>query len=244
MTTLAALLSVAAFQATARGQGEPLRINTASAAPFVTDDRSGFLDLTIAEIFRRTGRKAQINLYRGASARSIQMAGSGQDDGEALRIEGQERNYPDLIRVPERILFNDFVAYTLPDGPTITTWQDMEGHSVGHIIGWWVFKRNLTAVKDVTEVKAPDQLFSLLKVKRLDVTLYERWQGLWVARSVGVSVRVQEPPLAQQEMFMYLHRKHADLVPQAAQALADMKRDGTYQQIFERALAPLDPTRK
>ena len=45
-----------------------------------------------------------------------------------------------------------------------------------------------------------------------------------------------QPPLAQREMFMYLHKKHKALVNKAAQALSSMKRDGSYQRIFDQTL--------
>ena len=38
---------------------------------------------------------------------------------------------------------------------------------------------------------------------------------------------------------MYLHKSHADLVEAAGAALAEMKRDGSYQAIVNRTLTPL-----
>lgn len=38
--------------------------------------------------------------------------------------------------------------------------------------------------------------------------------------------------------FMYLNKKHAALAPKAAKALADMKADGSYQELYDRYLKP------
>lgn len=38
---------------------------------------------------------------------------------------------------------------------------------------------------------------------------------------------------------MYLNKKHAALVPKLAQALADMKADGSYQKLFDMTLKPM-----
>lgn len=38
---------------------------------------------------------------------------------------------------------------------------------------------------------------------------------------------------------MYLNRKHAALVPRVAQALVDMKADGTYKRFYDLHLKPL-----
>lgn len=235
------LLAFLLLERPAFAQQAPLRINTASVEPFVTEDQQGFLDLMIAEVFKRVGKNARINRYHGASARSMKMANNGSDDGEALRIKGQEKNFPNLIRVPEPILINQFVANSIPNSSEIQTWRDLEGHDVGYIIGWWIFKKNLGNVKTVTTVRTSGQLFSLLKRGRIDVALYEKWQGLWVARSLGVKVKVHEPALAKIPMFLYLHQKHAALVPRVAQALAGMKKDGSYQNIYDRVLTPLIP---
>ena len=81
-------------------------------------------------------------------------------------------------------------------------------------------------------------MFTLLERDRADVALYERWQGLEQARTLGVTARVLEPALLSTPMFMYLHKKHEALVPRAAEALARLKQNGTYQRIHERTLRP------
>jgi len=48
------------------------------------------------------------------------------------------------------------------------------------------------------------------------------------------------PPLARVEMFIYLNKKHAALVPKAAQALVEMKTDGSYQKLYDAYLKPLN----
>jgi polar amino acid transport system substrate-binding protein len=52
---------------------------------------------------------------------------------------------------------------------------------------------------------------------------------------------VHEPPLASVEMYMYVHRNHAELAPRLADALKSMKADGSYQDIFDRTLKVLTP---
>jgi ABC-type amino acid transport substrate-binding protein len=38
---------------------------------------------------------------------------------------------------------------------------------------------------------------------------------------------------------MYLHKKHADLVPKVSEALVRLKKNGSYQRIFDATLKPL-----
>jgi polar amino acid transport system substrate-binding protein len=87
-------------------------------------------------------------------------------------------------------------------------------------------------------VRDADQLFGLLASGRADVVLYERWQGLAKSRAMGLKVKVLEPPLVRTKMYMYLHKKHVALVPLVSAALAKLKKDGTYQRIFDNTLKP------
>lgn len=217
---------------------DTLVLNTGLLAPYTRPDRSGFLDRLVAELFRRIGIKAEVQVYE-ASERALQSANNGIDDGIAMRIRGLEVQYPNLIRVPEKVIDNDFVAYSRKHDFPTRDWNALTPYHVAHIIGWKVFENALGSRGEVTKVKDAQQLFELLRQDRSDVVLYERWQGLWRAREAGLDAKVLEPPLATQEMFIYLHRKHEAQVGRVAAALAEMKRDGSYRLIFDETLAPL-----
>lgn len=217
---------------------EKLVFNTGTREPFTTENGQGFLNLLTAEVFRRLGMEAEVIVYK-ASARALQNADQGVDDGVVLRIKGLEKKYPNLVRVPEKIMDNDFVAYSI--GKTVATedWHSLDNHSIAYILGWQIFQNNLGHHKNTDKIKDVSQLFSLLKQDRVDFVLFERWQGLWHADRLGLAATVHEPPLAQREMFMYLHKKHAHLVDKAAATLKAMKEDGAYQKIVDQVLTPL-----
>jgi polar amino acid transport system substrate-binding protein len=235
LLVLAALLY--ALHAPARA-GDALVLNTGVRAPYTQPDRSGFLDRLVAELFRRVGLSAEIQVYE-ASERALQNANAGIDDGTALRIRGLEAQYPNLVRVPEKIIDNDFIAYSRRHRFPVRGWDSLAPYHVAHIIGWKVFESRLTGRGEVTPVGNAEQLFELLRQDRTDVILYERWQGLWWLRTTGLEALPLEPPLTSQEMFIYLHRRHEALADKVAAALAAMKRDGSYQRIFDATLTPL-----
>ncbi len=218
--------------------GDALVLNTGVRAPYTQSDRSGFLDRLVAELFRRVGIKAEVQVYE-ASERAMQNANGGIDDGIAMRIKGLEAQYPNLVRVPEKVIDNDFVAYSRKHAFPTRDWDALGPYHVAHIIGWKVFENKLEASRNVTRVRNVEQLFELLRQDRADIILYERWQGLWWAREMALEARLLEPPLASQEMFIYLHRKHEPLVGKVATTLAAMKKDGSYKRIFDETLAPL-----
>lgn len=218
---------------------EPLRLNTGVGAPYIQADKQGFLDLLVPEIFRRLGVRAEAVGY-AASERANINADSGLDDGVAMRVRGLEANYPSLIRVDEKVIDNDFVAYSIRHPFATTGFETLKPYQTAFISGWVVFAKRIDASYAVTQVQDANQLFSLLANDRADVVLFERWQGNWLIRERRLPARLLLPPLVSTEMFMYLHKKHADLVAPAAKALRAMKADGSYRRIFEQSLQVLE----
>jgi polar amino acid transport system substrate-binding protein len=91
-------------------------------------------------------------------------------------------------------------------------------------------------VRDLVTTPSINGLPALLDKNRVDVILMDRWQGQWVLGQSGHQFMLQEPPLARVEIFTYLNKKHAALVPRLAQALKDMKADGSYKKIYDATL--------
>ena len=219
---------------------DKLVLTTGVSEPYTTPDRKGFLDQLIPAVFREIGIEAELFIYPTGFERGLLNADAGIDDGFAWRIAGLERQYTNMIRVPEELGDNDFVAIATQHKFATTSWDSLRPYSVTYIIGWKMFEANVPKAKELTLVRNAEQLFTLLVKGRADVVLYERWQGLEQTRGIGIKAMVMEPPLARTKMYMYLHRKHADLVPRVSEALIKLKRDGRYQRIVDATLKPLE----
>lgn len=203
--------------------------------------RIGFLDALMPEVFGRIG--LDVTLMALPFERSLINANAGIEDGDPFRAPGFEKDYPDLLQVPERVMDLDFVAYATRADVQVREWSDLARYSVGHVTGWKIFERNVKTAKNVTTVRGLDRLFPLLASGRVDVVLVDRWQGLWLASEAGLPAKALNPPLARVPMFTYLHRKHAALVNPVAAALAQVKRDGTWQRLYDQILRPLEAER-
>jgi polar amino acid transport system substrate-binding protein len=235
---LSIVLPLALWPAPAAAAADKLVISTSVVAPYTTPARTGFLDRLVAAVFREVGVPAEILVYPAASERSLLNANDGIDDGQALRVAGLEKIYPNLIRVPEPVMMNDFVAMSRKPPFATPDWNALRPYSVTYIIGWKVFESNVPSGVPATPVRDAGQMFELLARDRVDVALHERWQGLAQARDSGLTVRVMEPPLVSVPMHMYLHKKHAALVPRVSQALVRLKQNGTYQRLAAQTLQP------
>jgi polar amino acid transport system substrate-binding protein len=216
-----------------------LSLTTGALPPLTASpDYPGFLNDLAREAFKRIGIDVEVTAV--PVERALINVNSGLDDGDVFRVAGAELTYPNLIRIPEKVLNLDFIAYSKLPGIQLRTWADLQPYAVGYGAGWKIFERNVKNVKEVTNTPSIHELFYLLEKGRVDVILMDRWQGQLIVRQRAYQLKPIEPPLASVEMFMYLNKKHAALVPKVAQALRDMKADGSYKKIYDATLKPLD----
>ncbi|MCW8836193.1 MAG: hypothetical protein OQJ99_07480, partial [Rhodospirillales bacterium] len=124
---LAILLFGFCFEAVA---ADRIILNTGTRQPYTSEDRQGFLDLLVAEAFRRVGLEAEVAVY-DASKRALVNANEGVDDGAAMRVKGLDKTYTNLIRVEEKVIDNDFVGYTMGEPFATTSWDDLSPYVVG-----------------------------------------------------------------------------------------------------------------
>jgi polar amino acid transport system substrate-binding protein len=207
-----------------------LVLNDTNDPPFTTPDQNGFLDVVASEAFRRVGLK--LRLVKLPAERALLNANAGIEDGDLTRIAGLEVQYPNLIRVPEKLLDWTFTAFS-KDAALPARWEIIRQHPVAHIKGWKIYEQHLTGASQVISVDDAAQMFRLLDLNRIEIALYSRWMGEALIRQQGIKgVYALEPPLATREMFIYLHKRHAALVPKLAEALRAIKAEGLYDRLY------------
>ncbi len=211
-----------------------LVINSGRKEPFTTPDGQGFYDRLVPAWFARLGLTARC--VRLPSERALINANAGIDDGNIARIKGLEKKYPNLVRVPEAVVTFDFMAFSRVGEFPVQGWESLAPYDVGYITGWKILEKNITRARSITRVRGPVQLFELLARGRADVVVFDRWGGLWRLRHGDVRARMVEPPLATRQLYLYLNRRHAALVPKLAEALRAMKADGSYARIHAETL--------
>lgn len=236
----AALLWFSHVQAT---QLPEVVLNDVNEPPFTNNAGSGFLDVVAGEAFRRAGVK--LRLVRLPAERALLNANAGIEDGDLTRIAGLEVKYPNLIRVPEKLADWTFNAFSR-DPAMSTDLESLRSRPVAHIKGWKIYEQMMDGAPAVVTAEDSAQLFRLLELGRVEVVLYMRWMGQARIREQGLQgVVLLEPPIATREMFIYLHKRHAELVPKVAAALRDLKKEGFYEHLFrEKVRIATEPLRK
>lgn len=211
--------------------GRVIELSAADGPPYSTPDGDGVADRIVREAFRRAGVPVRV-LY-APSERSLLNVNEGIVDGEYLRISGLESKYPNLVLVPEPICEYEFTAFARNRGIRIGGWESLRPYTVGFITGWKILEENVTGVKFLTKVKDDAALFELLRSERADLIIFERLQGeAYLKLTGGKGILALKPPLARRKMYLYLNRRNASLAPTLAEALRQMKQDGTTRRIM------------
>lgn len=218
----------------AAASGKTIRICTSYHNLLSNSACTGMLDKIVLEAFRRIGVKAEIVFTN--TRRSLVDVNSGDKDAEINRIEGMEKSYPNLVRVPEPNMQMHFVAFAKKDIP-LSGWASLVGLRIGMVQGWKILERNTKGFPNITSLTDVRTLFRMLEMGRLDVVLYSKLTGYEELHELGYTdIRHLSPPLASKDMFLYLNKSHADLVDPLAKAIREMKADGTYDKIVADAI--------
>lgn len=213
----------------------PLVLNTDNTSPRSTEEGAGFQDLVIKEAFRRIG--LEIRVVHLPSERALINANEGIDDGDFVRISGIEQRYPNLVMVKEKICDFEFAAFTNREDIAINDWQSLQPYHVGIITGWKILEANIVGTRTLTKVTSPEALFKLLMGKRVEVVVFDLLQGNALLKEQGLKgVKALSPLLAQRDMYLYLNKRHAELVPRLEEALRQMKADGAQQHLIDSVL--------
>ncbi|MDM8525530.1 transporter substrate-binding domain-containing protein [Desulfococcaceae bacterium HSG8] len=212
-----------------------LVLNTSYTAPITASDKSGVLDFFYKELFKRLGWKFDIQYL--PAERALTNADRGIDDGDVCRIFGLDKKYTNLVRVPEVLMQYEHVIFTRKLDFKVTGPDDLKPYDVGVVKGWKIIEWNTKTARSVTLVDEGEQLFAMLADGHIDLGIIERMTGMMHARNSGIkNIRVLEPAFLTGDWYLYLHKKHRNLVPIIADEIRRMKDDGSHQRIFDTVL--------
>ncbi|MBV1906499.1 MAG: transporter substrate-binding domain-containing protein [Pseudomonadales bacterium] len=219
-----------------------LFFGTLSAAPVITmsmpdvaetlggEGEIAFAREILRSAFERIGYT--LDVVTLPTERSLKMAENGMVDGELLRTQFIEKEYPALLRVPEHIMEYEFVVFFRKGTDIVNNWSALEGSSVGVVIGMKFLEQMIPENAWPIAVKNHNILFQLLDNNRADYIVFARAIGLEYLRENNIhNVAVSDQNLAELPVYTYLNKRHTNLVPRLAQALQEIKQDGSYIKI-------------
>jgi len=230
-----ALIFSTAGNSHASGQPAKLVLNTSYSSPITSSDKSGFLDLLYRELFRRLNIPFEIQALPGE--RCLTNANEGIDDGDVCRIADLVKSYTNLVRTTEPVMQYQHVIFSRTAQFKVTGPESLQPYDVGIVTGWKILERNTSLHRSRIMLDNAEQLFQMLDQGRVEVAVIERMVGMEMVKKLRISgVHILSPPLLTGDWYLYLHKRHAALIPRIDRELRSMKRDGSYDRIRREVL--------
>lgn len=158
--------------------------------------------------------------------RSLLNSGTGVTDGEAFRMKGVDKEYPDLIRIDVPILIDPIHFYVTPGKEfPVDGWQSIpKDYILGYRRGV-KFIENAIAKYSIKSIANNNEFYSLRQLDAGYVTVIvghpERFAKL-ASRIPTVQIVRLDPPVQIVPLYHYLHKKHLAFVPEITRVLSEM----------------------
>jgi len=212
-----------------------------AAGLYHSPEQTGLVDELLELALKRMGYRLRVLTV--PTERSLKMAAAGLVDGELLRTTAIDAYFPSLLQVPEVLIEGEFVVFSHKPIDLREGWQALSGKSVGIVIGMKLIENNVPASALITKVKDEKLLFNMLKRKRIDYAVFIRDMGQFYLHKNNITgVFANKMYLDKVPGYVYLHPKHAALVPRLANTLKEMKQDGSFQTVVKQHLLRIDST--
>ncbi len=168
------------------------------------------------------------------SARSLEAANSGETDAEAARAAGIAKLYPNLRKVPEPVLELEERAITTGAPLGGKGWDSLKGRHLCVVIGDKTVEDRTRGFKRET-ARTLESALKMLRAGRCDTMVIYPSQWLEIDQlhlgpfCLGTGVLERVP------LYHFVNKRHEDLIPRLAEALHDLRADGSTARI----LAPI-----
>ena len=227
-------LIIGLFWTTSVDAKPALVLGTSYYEPITTPNKDGTLDLVYQELSRRLDMTITIDQHETAE-RVLVNANSGLSDGDVGRVAGLEKRYPDLIKIPVPIYHYEMVVLSKKVNFKVSGKESIIPYHIGVPRGWKILESIAEGAHDVTVVETADQLFTMLDKDRIEIALFEKSQAMHVLKKMGLKeIKLLKPNLLEGDWYLYLNKKHKDLIPKITTELLKMQEDGTIKRINEK----------
>ncbi len=171
------------------------------------------------------------------AARALAEASLGVTDGELHRIAGLSARFPKLVQVNVPVNWFDTIVVTRGTRFTPDGWKSLRPYRIGYHFGIQAFERGTRGMK-VDPAPTNELVLRKLQNGRTDIALMTDVEAReLIAKMNDDTLQILSPPIARIELYHYVHKKHALLVPRLEAVLRAMAADGSIEAIRARTLA-------
>lgn len=213
---------------------ETLFLGSSYYEPITTAKKDGVLDLVYQELSRRLNMTISIDSLENAE-RVLLNANSGLSDGDVGRVAGLEKRYPHLISIPVSIYHYEMIVLSKNVNFKVAGQESIMPYNIGLLRGWKILENLSIGAHSVTSLEEAEQVFTMLDKGRIDIALFEKSQAMPILKKMGLKdIKVLKPNLVEGDWYLYLNKKHKNLIPKITTELQKMHKDGTMKRISEK----------
>lgn len=227
-----------------RADTQPFLISTNLSAPLIDQMGDGYFNLLMPQLLLDSGILLDHHLIFSAlpPERALLELNRGRFDIGLMYVKGISERYPNLLMVPYPVYTQRLIAITAQPDIKIGKWIDLLPYRVAHISGWKGIEFEAVTAQLVTKVDNMQQLLDLLQQGRVDVIIHEEQMLKHFIKSKEVENRQMVAfPLESQFSYLYIHKKHADLLPLLEKQLQKLDREGKFSELLHRYLPMQEP---
>ncbi len=192
---------------------------------FVIPDTPAHMEAwkTVEAAARRAGVGVRVRAL--SAERGMVLANEGKLDGAIGRTMLAASTYSQLVAVPEPVYLYAPTAYSYKKIDVSRGWKSLRGHTLCMRRGY-NFTEERTAGLPRQRLDNDASLLRMLKAGGCDIAIMGR-SNQQVRALLGHDPDLLQllPPLEEVPLYLFLHKRHAALVPRLAEALKQLKRE-------------------
>ncbi|MDF1879988.1 transporter substrate-binding domain-containing protein [Sulfurimonas sp. MAG313] len=157
---------------------------------------------------------------------ALKLSNLGKVDGEVSRIKKISKKYPNLVAVPVAINAIEAVAFSKINDLKINNWKDLSPYKIAIVKGVKFIEHN-TKNSNRVLVSSYKEAFDLINNEEVDIIVVPKLVGLYnIFKNKEQKIKVVSPSLAKLDLYHFVHKKNAYLIPQLTPILKQMENSG------------------
>lgn len=181
--------------------------------------------LLISKAFENLGYNLKIETLPGQ--RALVQANIGKTDGDIARIAGIEKSYTNLLKVPESIYTINSSMYSLKKLEISTIDELINSDlTVLNVLGTKLIENLLKEKLGKRYSEAPnyESALKMIKAKRADVLINtDVALSPFLEKDEFKNIIKSDKVLIKMDMFIYLNKKHSNLIEALSKELKKLK---------------------
>ncbi len=150
--------------------------------------------------------------------RALVMSNAGYLDGEVARVATTSNSYPNLIKVPVAIGQFKATAITYQAPDVYENFEQFKPYRLGILRGviWsekWTYNYSHIYANNYNE------MIRMLKVNRFAYAFGDHAIFTQIKKTTNDTFKILEPPIFQYNLYPFIHKSHAALIPDLVNAL-------------------------